>query len=217
MIDCISQGYVSIVVAAVMNIVYIVFSRFEKLSFDRRVRYVRPVAECMKALTEALDLQIAKLLDDIKRTKTATSLSPTAKVCVFLVSSVVLIASSAIYLFLLVIRKLFVNLLIGWKSIGLGSLNIMFAKFIGVVEQLLGVLQIPSYLVRDLLYPFELLYQAADLVDVGSLYRLLTVTCEGTKAPIELFIDSFVLGVAIMFINSDLGDDLPGVEQVDFG
>eukprot|EP01036_Dinobryon_divergens_P041575 gene41575-biopygen33317 len=43
----------------------------------------------------------------------------------------------------------------------------------------------------------------ADLFDVDGFYDLLTVTCQGAKAPIELFIDSFVLGVAILFINSD--------------
>eukprot|EP01034_Spumella_vulgaris_P016371 gene16371-20914_t len=43
----------------------------------------------------------------------------------------------------------------------------------------------------------------ADLFDVDGFYDLLIVTCQGAKAPIELFIDSFVLGVAILFINSD--------------
>ena len=203
---CLSQGYVSIAAAAVMSIVYIVFARFEKLSFGRRERFVRPLAERMKALTEALDLQVAKLLEDIQLGKAAailTSLSPTAKVCVFLVASVFLVVGSAAYLFLLVLRKLFVNLLIGWKSMGLGSLRIMFARFVGVAAQLLGVLQIPSHLVRAFLSPLELLCKAAELFDVGSLYRLLTVACEGAKAPIELFIDSFVLGVAIMFVKSD--------------
>ena len=186
-----------------MSVVYIVFARFETLSFDRRERYVRPIAKLMKTVTEKLEMQIALLLDEIKNVGTKIFLSSTFKMLCFIVASVVLIIGSAVYLFLSVIRKLFSNLLIGWKALSLGSLSIMFSKFIGLVEQLAGVLYIPPSLVRTLLYPFMLIYKLADLFKIEDFYSLLSVTCQGAKAPIELFVDCFVLGVAILFIKSN--------------
>eukprot|EP01036_Dinobryon_divergens_P061960 gene61960-biopygen35154 len=70
--DCVSPrvnfiaGYICIVVAGVMSLVYIVFGRFERLSFDRRERYVRPIAERMIAITGKLEESIAAILARIK-------------------------------------------------------------------------------------------------------------------------------------------------------
>ena len=50
-----------------MSKVYTVFARFDKLSGDHRARFVRPVAERMKAIEEKLELDISKRLDDMKR------------------------------------------------------------------------------------------------------------------------------------------------------
>lgn len=109
-----------------MSVVYIVFARFDKLLFDRRERYVRPIAKLMKSITEKLELHIASLLNEIKNMSTAISLSSTFKMLCFTVAAVIIIIGSAVYLFLSVIRKLFFNLLIGWKALSLGSLGIMF-------------------------------------------------------------------------------------------
>ena len=109
----------------------------------------------------------------------------------------------AIFLFLSLLQKAFFNVLIGWKGLGLGSLSGMFIKFSNLVGQLTVTLHIPIILVEIALYPFLFLYKIADFADVDTFYQLLTVTCQGAKAPIELFIDSFVLGVAVLFIKSN--------------
>jgi hypothetical protein len=187
-----------------MSLVYIVFGRFERLSFDRQERYVRPLAERITAITEKLDVEIAKFLTKVKQERRMKNeLSSIAKVSLFSVSAVFITMGVAIFLFLSVIRKLFFNLLIGWKSLGLGSLRLMFTKFVDLVGQLTGVLNIPIAVIGYCLYPLMVICDLADLFDVDGFYDLLTVTCQGAKAPIELFIDSFVLGVAILFINSD--------------
>ena len=186
-----------------MSLVYIVFARFEWLSFDRQERYVRPIAEKMISITERLDNEIAVLLTAIRtKRRQQNEMSATVKVVIFLVSSVFFILSVASYLLFSVIQKAFFNLLIGWKGLKMGSLSIMFAKLTAVVLQLTTAMHIPTVLVLIILYPFVLLYQLAELFDVGSFYSLLTVTCEGAKSPIELFIYSFVLGVAILVTNS---------------
>lgn len=186
-----------------MSVVYIVYARFEWLSFERRERHVRPIAEKMKSVTEALDGQIAKSLSQIKDESHKNSmLSPTAKVCIFLSSAIFIVVGVAVYLFLSVIRKVFFNLLIGWKGMALGSLSIMFSKFAQLIAQLTGLFHIPVSVVEVFLYPFLLLYQIAVFFNIDSFYSLLIVTCEGAKSPIELFIDSCVLGAAILFIKS---------------
>ena len=186
-----------------MSVVYIVFARFEQLSFYRREKFVRPLAERMKEITEKLDLEIAKLLSDLKNRSNEIAMSSTLKVFCFFLLAVFLILGTALYLFLAIMRKVFFNLLIGWRGLNLGSLSLMFSKFIGLVEQLMGVLHIPVDVVRIIFYPFQLICKLAELCDTGGLYKLLNVTCQGAKAPIELFLDSFVLGVAILFIKSD--------------
>ena len=184
-----------------MSLVYIVFARFGWLSFDREERYIRPLAEKMIAINEKLEMEIAKVLTQIKMNFN-NQLTAWAKVSIFISSAILINLGVAVYLFLSVIRKVFVNILIGWKSLSLGNLGIMFDKFIQLIAQLTDALQIPSFFIRGLLYPLALIYQLADLFNVSLIYDLLTVTCQGAKAPIELFIDSFVLGVAILFINS---------------
>jgi hypothetical protein len=110
---------------------------------------------------------------------------------------------SAVGLFLSVMRKVFFNLLVGWKSVQVGGLSTMFEKFIGLAVQLTGVLHLPTSFVQYLFYPFALIYKLADFFSTESFYKLLTVVCEGAKSPIELFVDSFVLGVSILFIKSN--------------
>ena len=186
-----------------MSIVYIVFARFDRLSFARLEQYIRPAVERMKSFTENLDFDIGELLKERKNNLSTLHLSSAMKVCCFFMAVVVIIPGSAILLFLSILRKVFVNLLIGWKGLNLGGLSSMFEKFKNLVEQLTGPLQLPPYLLEILLYPFVLIYQLADLSNINALYNLLTVTCQGAKAPIELFIDSFVLGAAILFIKSN--------------
>ena len=186
-----------------MSVVYIVYARFSWLSFERQERYVLPTAAKMKSITEKLDAHIAKELSRIKREAASTSrLNPVAKVSIFMSSAVVVVLAVAVYLFLSVIRKVFVNLLIGWKGMALGSLSVMFGKFFQLIVQLTGAFHIPFSVVEVVLYPFALICGLLDLFNIDSLYSLMVVTCQGAKSPIELFIDSFVLGVAILFIES---------------
>eukprot|EP01035_Chromulina_nebulosa_P069365 gene69365-biopygen28800 len=68
--DCVSPrinfiaAYVCIVVATVMSTVYIVFARFDRLSFERQEIYIHPAVQRIKVFTQILDAAIAKLLAD---------------------------------------------------------------------------------------------------------------------------------------------------------
>ena len=187
-----------------MSLVYIVFGRFERLSFDRQERYVRPIAGKISSISAKLEIEISKILTEIREKRRAKSeLSPTSKICIFLGSAIIFMVLVGINIFFNVIRKVFFDLIIGWKGLNLGSLANMFQKFFSLIMQLLGPLRIPAFVVQALLYPFVFMYQVAELLSVDYFYKLLTVTCQGAKSPIELFVDCFVLGVAILFINSN--------------
>jgi hypothetical protein len=81
----------------------------------------------------------------------------------------------------------------------------MFSKFKYVLEQITSTLHLPADVLRTSLDPFYLLYQLSNVFDISFIYKLLTVTCEGAKSPIELFIISLALGVAILFVESNYG------------
>ena len=184
-----------------MSLIYIVFGRFNKLSFYRQDQYVRPNAKIMTVITEQINQDIAHFVRH-KGRKRRSDLSPAAKVCIFIFCSVGIIFGVAVYLFLSLLQKTFFNVLIGWKGLNLGSLSLMFAKFLSLIEQL-TVAVFPNFLLVVVLYPLALIYELAEFFNIDMLYSLLTVTCQGAKAPIELFIDSFVLGIAVLFIKSN--------------
>eukprot|EP01036_Dinobryon_divergens_P040169 gene40169-biopygen32047 len=68
--DCVSptvnfvMGFVCFVAAAVMSTVFIVFARFDRLSFERQERFIRPAVERMKAFNQVLDADILMIVCD---------------------------------------------------------------------------------------------------------------------------------------------------------
>ena len=188
-----------------MSAVYIVFARFKRLSLDRQERYVYPLAERIIKITQQQKARIAGLISRRKHKKSKAEPSPLLKMCLFLASAFLINVGMGVLQFLYVGQKVFINVLVGWKGMNLGSLDQMFSKFTHLVELLTVTLHIPSYILRTLLYPFYLLYRFTDLLNVDFIYNLLTVTCEGAKSPIELFIISLALGVAILFVESHYG------------
>jgi hypothetical protein len=70
-------------VAAIMSAVYIVFARFDRLSFIRREEFIRPAAERTKSLTLSLDTRIRELYSERRNKISELALSSTAKVLSF--------------------------------------------------------------------------------------------------------------------------------------
>jgi hypothetical protein len=138
-----------------------------------------------------------------KRAK--VQLSAALKIFLFLASAILINVGMAILLYISVTQKVFINVLVGWKGMNLGSLDKMYSRFTRLLEQMTSALYIPGYLVNAALYPLYLLYQLTGLINVDFIYNLLTVACEGAKSPIELFIISLALGVAILFVESHYG------------
>ena len=197
------QAYVCVLVATAMSMIYIVYARFDRLSFERQMNFIHPAVKQIKEFTQVLNTDILKLLLDRMKHLSGIPLSSRAKVFRFSVVVAVLVPGTAVSLFVSILQKVFFNLVIGWKGLNLGSLSSMFEAFMELVEQLTGPLHIPPYLLRALFYPLSMFCGFMNIFNIDGFYSLLTVTCQGAKAPIELFVDSSVLGVAILFIKSD--------------
>ena len=75
-----------------MSTVYILFARFDRLSFERHERFIRPAVERIKLFIEILDADILKIIFDhtVNRSE-EHGLSSTAKVCCFLLAVVVIV------------------------------------------------------------------------------------------------------------------------------
>ena len=67
-----------------MSTVYIVFARFDRLSFLRQEEFIRPAAHRMKSFTAILDTSIRELYNARRNKPSELALSPAAKVFLFL-------------------------------------------------------------------------------------------------------------------------------------
>ena len=133
-----------------MSTVYIVFAKFDRLSFDRHERFIRPAV--------AIHEGVQNVCDHLKDSSEEHDLSSTARVCCFLLAMVAIVPCTYRGVVVPVDSaegKVFLNLLvIGWKGMmNLGSLGSMFDKFPQLVYQLTGPLRMPSSLLQALLYP----------------------------------------------------------------
>ena len=178
---------------------------FKRLALDRQERYIYPLTEKIIMITRQQKEQIADLITTRKLEKSSAEMSALPKMCLFLGSAILINVGMAVFQFVTVVQKVFINVLVGWKGMNLGNLDIMFSRFTQLLERLTFTLHIPDDLMNALMYPFYLLYQLTNVVNINFIYKLLTVTCEGAKSPIELFIISLALGVAILFVESHYG------------
>ena len=122
-----------------MSTVYIVFAKFDRLSFDRHERFIRPAV--------AIHEGVQNVCDHLKDSSEEHDLSSTARVCCFLLAMVAIVPCTYRGVVVPVDSaegKVFLNLLvIGWKGI----------NFPQLVNQLTGPLRMPSSLMQALLFP----------------------------------------------------------------
>jgi hypothetical protein len=90
----------------------------------------------MKTVSKEFGNQIAISLSEIKEKeeRRAIKLSSATKVFLFLSSAIVSFLGVTVSFFLDILRKVFINVLIGWKGMALGPLLVMFAKFSQLVQ-----------------------------------------------------------------------------------
>ena len=190
------------VLGTFLSIIYIVFARFETLSFDRQEKYVNLNAEKIVAVTELLKDKIALLVRKNKEHFHNKELKAVWKLLRFIGSMFLIFAVVAIVLFLTLLERVFVNVLVGWKGMKLGGLGKMLDKFEALISQLAILFFVPASVIEIVLYPLILLLETTGSINFD-IYKMLTVACQGAKAPIELFVDSAVLGVAILFVKTN--------------
>jgi len=187
-----------------MSFVYIVCDRFDRLSFDRQERHVLPNAKELMSISKSLSSDIAKMIR-LRRLSKAGELSPRVKIALLISFSFVMLFFATVSVFLSLLRRIFFDVLVAWKSLHLGSLTIMFSKYLMLLKEFTTALGVPILVIQIILFPLYLLCVLFDSANINILYQLLNVTCQGAQAPIELFIDSLALGIAVLFIKSSYG------------
>jgi len=187
-----------------MSFVYIVCDRFDRLSFDRQERHVLPNAKELMSISKSLSSDIAKLIR-LQRLPKPGELSPRVKITLLISFSIVMLFFATVSVFLSLLRRIFFDVLVAWKSLHLGSLTIMFSKYLMLLKEFTTALGVPILVIQIILFPLYLLCVLFDSANINILYQLLNVTCQGAQAPIELFIDSLALGIAVLFIKSSYG------------
>lgn len=179
--------------------VYIVFGRFERLSFDRKEKYVLPNAKKCLEINE----EVKEDLKKIKKVQLGLNWTYRKRVNVFLGVTLGLLFISVIVAMFTMMNSLFFDLLILCRGMHIVSPTAVISKITGFIQHLSNILHFSVTSLLFPLYPIFALYEIVSHANPTFIYSLVTVTCEGAKSPIELFIDCVVLGIVITFIKSN--------------
>ena len=160
-----------------MSFVYIVCDRFDRLSFDRQERHVLPNAKVLMSISKTLSSDIAKMIRH-RRLPKAEELSPRAKITLLITFSIVMLFIATMSVFISLLRRIFFDVLVAWKSLHLESLTLIFSKFLVLLKELTRALGIPFFVIQIILYPLYVLCVLLDSANFNILYQLLNVTCQ---------------------------------------
>ena len=191
-------GTCTLLMIFVIYVYYIILGTFHKESFKRKERLVMPVAKACIQIGNKLQRSSNRHKNNVGEGHYGSSMF---RFLLFVVLSIFSYIVVILITSFLILGKVFFNAFIIWKaikfSIDLSFLDIM-ARYLGSIAKMFKIpYPVLYYLTYPLLYTFKILSSLN--IDLSSI----SVTCEGSKAPIELFIDCFILGLVIVFITAN--------------
>jgi hypothetical protein len=206
-------GFLALFVVVGIFSWYIVFGKFQRVSFERRTNTVGPYIEkCKYVLCCMEELKRDHLITAQKNVRDNKNLISTTrrkrKIIKFLVISFLILLSFIVFIVLALAfycyftyHALFTSLIL-WRGLRtVLKLNPIFKLF---AEALRGITQFIGFPV-DVLFviaiPFLYLFDA--LASINLNLSSVNVTCSGSQAPIELLINCFILGLLIIVVRSD--------------
>ena len=191
-----TMGFIALAFVLVISLKYIFYGNLSKTAFNRRERYVVPMAEMCMETNNILKERIRK--QPIKR----STMNSSTKALLFLVFSILFICLYVIAFYIALLYHIFFTSMILWRSMVVSFklpplLDIISAS----VRALAATLGLPVTVFEYLLYPgiIAIKFLSTFQLNLSSL----NVTCNGAKAPIELFMNFFILAVYIIFIKSE--------------
>ena len=180
---------------------YVIIGRFHRASFLRIYRVLRP----LQGVAAEINVQLTKLIflyadADAIPEGFGSRFRPILVLC-FLVFSTMIIIPVAMMLYLFTLSTVLYRAMLVWRGLyrftekidhfydRMEAVSVAFAEMTGLTE------------LRHVIYPFIVAidFIAGINIDFGAV----EVTCEGSQAPLELLINTFVLGFAVIVIESD--------------
>jgi hypothetical protein len=193
-------GFFALFLVVVIFSWYIVFGKFLRVSFERKVKIVIPNMEkCKQVLLseEEFHYQHLIVVQDKKNQQTRK-----LKFFTFGVLGLLLMIVSVFFGFVFFIYHVFFTSLILWRGL---KADLHLSPILNLLAE--GLQDITEYisLPVDLFYfvalPFLYLFEA--LASINLNLSSVNVTCAGSQAPIELLINCFILGLLVIIIRSD--------------
>jgi hypothetical protein len=193
-------GFLALFLVIVIFSWYIVFGKFLRVSFERKVKIVLPnIEKCKQVLfsEEKFHYQHLIVVQDKKNQQTRK-----LKFFTFGVLGLLVMIVSVFFGFVFFIYHVFFTSLILWRGM---KADLHLSPILNLLAE--GLQDITEYisLPVDLFYfvalPFLYLFEA--LASINLNLSSVNVTCAGSQAPIELLINCFILGLLVIIIRSD--------------
>jgi hypothetical protein len=193
-------GFLSLFIVVAICSWYIVFGKFQRVSFERRVSTVMPnIDKCRKALIREEEFHYQHLIF-IQEKKSYKKRE--FKFLRFALLSVILVIISIWMGFIFFTYQVFFTSLILWRGLNVNfKLKPIFELLLSGLKDITEYIGLPVNLIYFAALPF--LYVSKLLTSFNLNLSSVNVTCAGSQAPIELLINCFILGLLIIIIRSD--------------
>jgi hypothetical protein len=193
-------GFFALFLVIVIFSWYIVFGKFQRVSFERKVKIVTPnIEKCKEVLLseEECHYQHLVVVQDKKNQRTKAF-----KFFIFASLSFVLMIASVFLGFIFFIYHVFFTSLILWRGLKADlHLRPILTLLAEGLKDITEYISLPVNLFYFVALPFLYLFETLASIDLD--LSSVNVTCSGSQAPIELLINCFILGLLIIIIRSD--------------
>jgi hypothetical protein len=193
-------GFFALFLVIVIFSWYIVFGKFQRVSFERKVKIVTPnIEKCKQVLLseEEFHYQHLIVVQDKKNQRTRKF-----KFFSFAVLSIVLMIVSVFLGFVFFTYQVFFTSLILWRGLQADlNLSPILTLLAEGLKDITDYISMPVDLFYFVALPFLYLFETLATINLN--LSSVNVTCSGSQAPIELLINCFILGLLVIVIRSD--------------
>jgi hypothetical protein len=193
-------GFFALFLVVVIFSWYIVFGKFQRVSFERKVKIVTPnIEKCKEVLLSEEEFHYQHLIiaQDKKNQRTRKF-----KFFSFIVLSIVVMIVSVFFGYVYFTYQVFFTSLILWRGLKVDlHLSPILALLAEGLKDITDSISLPVNLFYFMALPFLYLFETLATIDLN--LSSVNVTCSGSQAPIELLINCFILGLLVIIIRSD--------------
>jgi hypothetical protein len=193
-------GFFALFLVIVIFSWYIVFGKFQRVSFERKVKVVTPnIEKCKQVLLseEECHYQHLIVVQDKKNHRTRK-----LNFFLFVVLSFIFMIVSVFFGFVFFTYHVFFTSLILWRGLEADlNLSPILTLLAEGLTDITEYINLPVNLFYYVALPF--LYFFETLATINLNLSSVNVSCSGSQAPIELLINCFILGLLVIIIRSD--------------